>query len=267
MPSLTESLPDGTGDSSQLLLDELKENFDKGTGVAYGQDPLQYLKIQYEGRKLAMMKPAPGHIIHRAPFEVLGCTPECRTCSKHYRPTVEQIIDSRVYDGHIDAATAQHIAFTHIQSVTQDRAYLKEMIERHGNAILNRWSKKNEMQRRELVRAAVPDLYEKKMPQAHITWGPRRAFRKTYLLPYLTVENLCDNKLKLPSLLHYRTSCAPEDWVMFDSDQFRDAYARGLLGLQYNPGCVVLHGPLYGLLLPYDRDNVHAFTIIGWPRA
>ncbi|KAK5739778.1 hypothetical protein LTR17_005064 [Elasticomyces elasticus] len=272
MAPVTTPMPEGTIRPSHIVFKELKDGFENGTGIAYGQDPLQYIKDQYHGREITTMQAPPGLKVYPAPFERLGCKPECRTCSKHYRPTVEQLIDSRMYDGAIDAVTAQRIAFAHARSITQDQAYLLDMIGKQGNTILNKWSKKNEVQRRELVRMAVPNLYEKKMPQAHIAyshdlWRAKRPYRKTYLLPYLTVENLCDNKLKLPSLLHYRTSRAPEDWVMFDSDQFRDAYARGFFGLTFNDNCVAMDGSLYGLLVPYNREEVHAFACVGWPRA
>ncbi|KAK5719779.1 hypothetical protein LTR17_015150 [Elasticomyces elasticus] len=201
-----------------------------------------------------------------------GCQPDCSICSKQYRPPPEQFMDSRMYAGYIDDDSAQQLASTLTTKVVQDQGYLRNIIEQRGNAILNRWSKLSENLRRDLIRKAVPDLYEKKAPQARIHyagdgWGPKRAFRKTYLLPYLTVENICDNKLKLPSLLHHRTSSSPEDWVMFDSDQFRDAYMRGCLALHFNRHCVVLHGSSYGKLVPWEKEKAHTWAIVGWPRA
>ncbi|KAK5722453.1 hypothetical protein LTR15_005683 [Elasticomyces elasticus] len=242
--------------------------------IPYGQDPTKYLSDQYGGRPLTTNKPGPEHRIYRAPHDVLGCVPDCHVCSKHYRPTVEQVIDSRVYEGDLDDLTAQLIAYTHTEAIAQDRKYLQQVIEKHGNAILNRWTKKNENQRQELVRAAIPELFEKKIPQAHIfyapghlEWRPRRRYRKTYLLPYLTIENLCDTKLKLPSLLHNRALRTPDEWVMFDSEQFRDAYTRGNLSLKYNPHCVVMYGDSYGKLVRYNREKAHSYSIVGWPRA
>ncbi|KAK3616173.1 hypothetical protein LTR56_026121 [Elasticomyces elasticus] len=254
MPSITERLLEQIG------------------GHYEGQHPPHHQKAKYKARTYTTFDVPGGIPWYRPPFEVLGCTPDCRICKKQYRPQQEQQIDSRVYEDELDDSTAQRIASTHIKAITQDRKYLQDIIEKHGNAILNRWSKKNETQRRELVKTAVPDLYIKKMPQAHIMyakdgWAAKRPFRKTLLLPYLTVENLCDNKLKLPSLLHNRTSRTPEEWVLFDSEQFRDAYARGSLGLKFNAHCVVMHGDAYGRLVSWEKEKAHSWAIVGWPRA
>ncbi|KAK4543629.1 hypothetical protein LTR36_005274 [Oleoguttula mirabilis] len=212
----------------------------------------------------------PELVYYRSPHEY-GCCDDCPECTRQYRPLFEQQIDSRIYDDELEDAAAHDIASAFTAGIFQDLAYIREKLQCHGNTIMNRWTKKGVERRRILIKEAAPGLYEKKCAQVHLQydhddWPPKRAFRKTFLLPYLTVENLCDDKTKMLSLLHARASSEPQDWTMFDSEQFNDAFARGSLGLLFNPLCVVTRGDRYGQLDVWNKDGAHAWDMIGWPR-
>ena len=53
---------------------------------------------------------------------------------------------------------------------------------------------------------------------------------------------------------------------MFDSAQLSNAYAIGSLEVRFNPNCVIMHGPKYGALTPWNKEAAHAWDIVGWPR-
>ncbi|KAK5123150.1 hypothetical protein LTR85_003348 [Meristemomyces frigidus] len=196
----------------------------------------------------------------------------CGQCAKHFRTLSEQAIASRAYADMLDYGGVHKLAANFTGSIFEDLEYLRQKIRSHGDAIVNRWKKKSETQRRAFVLAIVPDMFEKKAPQPRLAysgdgWIWKRQHRNVFLLPYLTVDNICDDKSKLISLLHNRTCYGPQDWVMFDSEQLQDGYCRGSLELRFSPGCVVMHGKAYGTLVNWDREAAHAWTIVGWPRA
>lgn len=64
------------------------------------------------------------------------------------------------------------------------------------------------------------------------TWKETRKLREAQLLPYLNLEVLRDDSLKVLGLLHFWTKFDPEDWVTFDTYQIRASWQLG--GLQLN---------------------------------
>jgi hypothetical protein len=174
----------------------------------------------------------------------------------------------------MDTETVSEMAQTFVKSIFTDLEYVRAKLDSHGNAIINRWTKKNVDQRRAILLKAFPDMFDKKFPQAHITYGKefdgwvaKRPFRKTWLLPYLTLDNLSDDKTKLIALLHHRRSSEPQEWVQFDSAQFNDAYTRGRLEVRFHVGAIVMQGSEYGKLVAYDKNDIHRFATVWWPRA
>ena len=95
----------------------------------------------------------------------------------------------------------------------------------------------------------------------------KRAHRKTWLIPYLTLDNLCNEKSNLLQLLHGRSSAEPEAWALFDSQQMDDAFENGSLELMFHSCCITMHDAGYGFQTDWTREAAHAWDIVGWPRA
>jgi len=107
-----------------------------------------------------------------APHEVAGdCPEDCEEFVKHYRPTKWQNIDSRAYADEMDTATVNTLVDTFTRNIFDDLSYLRTKLETHGNVVFNRWTKKNEVQRRSLLQQATPDLFEKKAPRSRMHYG------------------------------------------------------------------------------------------------
>ncbi|KAI6893846.1 hypothetical protein KC334_g12528 [Hortaea werneckii] len=92
-------------------------------------------------------------------------------------------------------------------------------------------------------------------------------FRNGYMVPYLNLETLMDDRSKILSLLHYRSTYKLEDWVMFDSAQAKRAVEGGNLSREYNENCVIMFGERYGDLVKWHRAQCHRWNLIGYPRA
>lgn len=81
------------------------------------------------------------------------------------------------------------------------------------------------------------------------------------------MENLVDDKSKLPSLLYHRVKFEPEDWALFDNSQIASGYDKGSLELEFNPSCVVMVGGNYGKLVQWNKEAAHEWRTIGFPKA
>jgi hypothetical protein len=187
-----------------------------------GKTPEGSHKIKTGDKTLHAYRESGGVPSYRPPFEILGHHDSCHECSKQFRPTYEQIVDSRTYERQISSAEAEAIATNHTKALFKCLTLLRDTIRKQGNAILKQWTTKTEAQRRQLIKTTIPGLFEKKFPQAHLHYKEngrawKRAFRSTWLLPYFTIDNICEDPYKLLSLLHHRTNVRPEVWFKFDS--------------------------------------------------
>jgi hypothetical protein len=181
-------------------------------------------------------------------------------------------MDSRAYADCQDDGEVYALSEDYTRTIFSSLKHRQEIVASHGNIILTRWNKKSETGRKDTVREVAPDMLKEKLPQAHLHydnygWIPKRKYRKTWLLPYLTVDNLCDDKSKLLTLFCARALHDPEKWMMFDAEQVHDAYARGVIEVRFHPACVVTHGKDYGSLVEWNQGDAHAWNIVGWPKA
>lgn len=80
-----------------------------------------------------------------APFEECtdetGCHPKCRVCYPQFFPATCAISD--------DEAMEMTTKLT--QAITDDRAYLQSMLERHADAMVQRWHKMSQQKRHDLL--------------------------------------------------------------------------------------------------------------------
>ena len=231
LPTLAENLPHVITFPAAPLLEHnvrngasaiMANNIEKlalaETDHAYNNEVWDKQPLLPGGIRLPPTVMVPGSLHDwEAPFEREDADHfDCKECAKHFRPLFEQQMGSRMYADEISEKAARNMAATFTTEISSNLTYLREKLNTCGTAILNRWSKKNEDRRKELILEASPDLFRKKHPQAHISyafsgWLPKRPHRATFLLPYLTVEDLSDDKSKLLNLLYYRTQHKPEE--------------------------------------------------------
>ncbi|KAI7349555.1 hypothetical protein KC354_g13173 [Hortaea werneckii] len=225
-------------------------------------------------------------------FEVLpnpNCNRDCVECMPQFCTAADkrQVIN-------ISNATAKEKAKKLATQAEQDRQYLQIKLQQYGDAVKKKWEKLARERRRALILAAQPSLYQDKWPELRSMFGydhkafgnheevwvdvrdtkklqelaaRGEKFRNGYMVPYLNLETLMDDRSKILSLLHYRSTYKLEDWVMFDSAQAKRAVEGGNLSREYNENCVIMFGERYGDLVKWHRAQCHRWNLIGYPRA
>ena len=94
----------------------------------------------------------------------------------------------------------------------------------------------------------------------------QRNHRASYLLPYVTLEDLSTDSANLIRLLHYRVIYSPEEWVHFDNGQLQPPWKQGAFAEKSADGCVTMRGPHYGTWKDFDPTAVHNGDAYGAPR-
>lgn len=202
------------------------------------------------------------------------CLPpcECVDCVTQFRSDQEQNVDRFVYERDLPTAKATQIVAKHMEGIQSHRAYLQRMCVFHGNTITNRWRKKSRDKREACLLQADPTMYPQQWFLPRLTyefphWTTARAFRKTWLAPYINLEALKSDPARFLSILHNRSQYSPEQWAPYDNKQIGPGWAYGGFALEHYAGCVVMQGPKYGQLTKWEKDAAHRFDIIGFPRA
>jgi hypothetical protein len=105
-----------------------------------------------------------------------------------------------------------------------DQLFLRKALQLHGNTILSRWKKRNRDRRADILQSALLGIEVAKWAILRHSFGSAGfkdevSLRNTYLLPYLSLDDLKSDPLRLPCLLHCRTKYEVDDWVSFDVRQ------------------------------------------------
>ncbi|KAK3686551.1 hypothetical protein LTR37_019721 [Vermiconidia calcicola] len=224
-----------------------------------------------------------------------NCNRDCCECSRQFKDFKlydKERIDPRflIYYSNVEAgAKTRGLA----RSILRDRRHLQEKLSRHGDAVMAKWKKIDQGRRSELISKAQPTMYLRKHPVQRVSFeldddfpsggstlldnptqdqveaalDTQERIKNGVMLPYLSVEGLREDPMKLLSLLHHRAYSAPEEWVMLDVAQTNVAFELGNLCREDNKGCVIMFGDRYGELTTYDREQCHRWNYIGFHRA
>jgi hypothetical protein len=197
---------------------------------------------------------------------------ECIECSQQYRNGRAQLWHNNNYAGSPSDSDARDLLTTHVTHIRKDQEYLRDALFKHGNTIVSRWKKKSISKRADCLVKALPTLearrwaildYHYQIPASKKMEDVRNA----YLLPYLSLDDLKMDPMRLLSLLHYRAKYSLDEWMLFDMKQTKTGWERGRLSAMYSIRCVVMHGTRYGELVDWDEAPAHRWDIVGYPRA
>ncbi|KAF2242902.1 hypothetical protein BU26DRAFT_120927 [Trematosphaeria pertusa] len=166
---------------------------------------------------------------------------ECADCGDSFFSEEEQRYDRFIYKGRISNGEAKAIIAEHLSQITRDRAFLLEQCSSRGDQIVTRWKKRTQQKRAALLLQADPDLCKEqffipRLSYSGAHWRETRKLRKTYLLPYLSVEALAksissseityEKKKGLPEVTDAYFSEDPLYWCLVQLQGPPDAQTR-----------------------------------------
>lgn len=95
-------------------------------------------------------------------LEASICPPpcDCTDCLHSFYSCEEQEEFMTAYHGRVSDKDASHIVAMHMQDIKKGRRHLIELLDSHGDMILNRWKKKSQAKRADLLREVAEGLYE-----------------------------------------------------------------------------------------------------------
>lgn len=212
------------------------------------------------------------------------CPEDCKLCCDQFVPTrSRQQSDQYPVAMHSDAKATEVIQ-TLIHTIENNYAYIKAKIDSHGNGIVNRWLKKTQAKREQLLLAAMPTLPTQKHSDMKLIFEAitlmsdfrngrlhrdvlkrRRHHEDTHLLSSLSTTSLSEDPMRMLALMHYRSQAKAGDWMHFDREAIQHQFHSGLLQTAYNPHCVVAYGEAFGDLVPWEKNASHRWDIIGYP--
>lgn len=101
----------------------------------------------------------------RPPFDLHlnagGCSDDCAECSRQYRPTPEQQLDSRSYTNELDDGTAKELLRLLVAEARGDLDYLRTRLAVSVDKALKRWTKLTQDGKIAVLKKALPDIYPK----------------------------------------------------------------------------------------------------------
>jgi hypothetical protein len=107
----------------------------------------------------------------------------------------------------------------------------------------------------------------KSLSDANLRDQTLASHRDSWFLPYLDVETLSEDPTLLLSLLHHRSSNEPEKWLTFDNANIVLVEHFAIMSNTFNRNCVVMRGPDYGKLVPWNAEQAHRWEIVGFTKA
>ena len=175
----------------------------------------------------------------------------------------------------LKAVTNVHDATQHIkhnlECLRSNQTFLKNAIQKYSNAIIARWKKRSQNKRAEILEKAEPDMPQKRFSiiQASYAGSDLEApsLHYTFLLPYLSVEDLSSDPMRLLSLLYVRTEYDASTWAAFDLEHNKAGWHEGLLDSGICKSAMVACGARYGEIVEWDKERVDQGHLIAFPRA
>lgn len=90
---------------------------------------------------------------------------------------------------------------------------------------------------------------------------------RCHLAPWMDIIDFAEDSRLLLHSLHCRTTYPPEARVALDTIKSDLFFQKSGYTTEYNSKCIRMVGEGYGTLVEFDREEAHALTTLGFPRA
>ena len=133
----------------------------------------------------------------------------------------------------------------------------------YGGIPVDRWTKSPELRKKYLLQAE-PEIYPYRDALTHVEGDmadkssiEMRKYQKTYLYPYINLEELMAEPAWLLSLVILRAKVPPADWATFDNQSISAAWGLYRFEECFAQGSILMHVPEFGKLTEFNVDDVH----------
>ncbi|TVY39094.1 hypothetical protein LOCC1_G005276 [Lachnellula occidentalis] len=167
-----------------------------------------------------------------------------------------------------------------LKCVKEDQQFVSQQWKLHGRQIANKWRKISVKKREEVLKKAVTPQRLQTLHQgewfslreyaANIkinTHDDADTYRQVLLLDYLNIDGLKKDPMKLLGMLQNRAVHTPQQWAAYDNLCLAFPWNNHKLALAECSLWMVMYGPHYGTLVPWDHAAIHREELLGFPRA
>ncbi|KAF7504542.1 hypothetical protein GJ744_002098 [Endocarpon pusillum] len=191
-------------------------------------------------------------------------------CDSHH-PCDSCIATRKAVEEAMDVHNATQQIICNRECMRIHQAFLKNAIQKYSNAIIARWKKRSQTKRAESLEKALPGMPQKKFSIIQARYAEEEleasSLRWTFLLPYLSVEDLSSDPMRLLSLLYVRTQYDPSTWAAFDLENTKADWPEGLLDIGICNSAMVAYDARYGEIVEWDQERVDQGHLVALPRA
>ncbi|KJX93267.1 hypothetical protein TI39_contig4345g00002 [Zymoseptoria brevis] len=157
-----------------------------------------------------MLETVKHRMINSTNYRNFKCCPQCvdplLNCP-------DQANAHRVPENELSDSEARSTSKNFALRIEVARKHLGNDLEEYGDQIFSRWKKWPRVKREAMLRQVEPEMEDTSYRYTEDPlWGQGVTFRTSKLL-YLDVEILRDNPMRLLSLMHYRFTYTPGEWV------------------------------------------------------
>ncbi|KAK4496972.1 hypothetical protein PRZ48_011421 [Zasmidium cellare] len=207
----------------------------------------------------AIIEPPPG--VQRA---------YCNHCDKQYLSIEIQQAGEATYKESFPDDEAKQFIDGYTEQLVQIQQDLQEGLSQYGDVLLSRWAKNSKEKCRQILcSTSLMSSWETQcVPEANI-WV-RDHGKVLSCARWLSVKPFMEDRTRLLSLLHLRSSRHPSEFALLDCKEVHRTWGRmgpGRLRHFYNSKSMVICGPEYGKLVEWDRQLAHTWATVRFPRA
>lgn len=170
-----------------------------------------------------------------------------------------------------------------LRRINENQLFIQDAIEFSGNAMLRKWKKASQAERRRIIAVAWPRLTEHTyadeatprverislihpIPASRVPKVP--VDPELLLIPWLDPVALATDTDRLVALLHLRSAYDSQNWFAHDFAQLEHTWNNSGRGIFHDTECMVtIDTNTYGMLVPWDEATAHRLDIVGFPRA
>ena len=148
-----------------------------------------------------------------------------------------------------------------VQDLERKRREAQNLLQISKNRVYKKWKGFKPEQRLQFLVKHCPDLqsddFFDRADSGQIPLNKLRSAANSFLLHQFSLDKMKDDWTAFLALIQGRTEFGSEAWLPWDRDSLTKHWFNGALVVPFSTNCVVVRGPRYGHLIPWNPRMVH----------